>query len=99
MEEIAKGCASTAEILANHLDASGGIVAGGSEDIKRRYLSSLASGEKLGAFAATEPGCGCDPMNVETSATADGEHYVVNGSKVFITNGEEADVYMPGMKA
>jgi butyryl-CoA dehydrogenase len=94
IEEIAKACPSTAEILACHLDASCAIVAGGSEDAKARYLSSLASGEKLGAHAATEPGCGGNPFNVETSARADGDHYVVNGSKVFITSGEEADLYV-----
>jgi len=94
VEEIAKACPSTAEILACHLDASGGIAAGGSEEAKARYLSALASGEKLGAHAASEPGSGCDPMYVETSARADGDHYVVNGSKVFITSGGEADVYM-----
>jgi len=93
MEEIAKACPSTAEILGCHLDASCAIVAGGSEDVKARYLSSLASGEKLGAFAASEPGSGGNPFNVETSARAEGEHYLVNGSKVFITSGEEADVY------
>jgi len=94
MEEIAKGCVSTAEILAMHLDASTGIVLGGSEAAKRRYLSSLAKGEKLGAFAMTEPGSGCNSMNVETSARAEGDYYVVNGTKIFITSGEEADVYM-----
>jgi butyryl-CoA dehydrogenase len=94
IEEIAKACASTAEIIVNHVDASGGIMAGGTEDVKKRYLSSLAKGEKLGAFAITEPGSGCNPLNVETSAIADGDYYVVNGSKVFITSGEEADVYM-----
>lgn len=94
VEEIAKACPSTAEILACHLDASGSITAGGSEDIKRRYLPTLASGEKLGAYAISEPGSGCNPFNVETSARADGEYYVINGTKVFITSGEEADVYV-----
>lgn len=94
IEEIAKACPSTAEILASHVDASAAIAAGGSEDVKKRHLSPLASGEKLGAFAAAEPGCGCNPMYVETSARADGDHYVVNGSKVFITSGEEADLYV-----
>jgi alkylation response protein AidB-like acyl-CoA dehydrogenase len=94
MEEIAKGCPSTAEILACHLEVSFCIAAGGSEDAKRRYLAPLASGEKLGTFAFTEPGCGCGTENAETSARADGEYYVVNGSKVFVTSGEEADVYM-----
>jgi len=94
IEELAKGCASTADIFACQLDASGAIAAAGSEDIKAAHLSSMASGEKLGAFAVTEPGSGCNSYNVETSARADGDHYLVNGTKVFITSGEEADLYV-----
>jgi butyryl-CoA dehydrogenase len=98
IEELAKGCASTAEILASHLDASGAIAAGGSEDIKAAHLSSIASGEKLCAFAMTEPGSGCNSFNVETTARADGDHYLVNGTKVFITSGGEADLYVVGVR-
>ena len=94
IEQIAKACPSTAEIIACHVDASCAIAAGGTEDAKKQYLPSLASGEKLGAFAAAEPGSGCNPFNVETNARADGEHYLVNGSKIFITSGQEADVYV-----
>ncbi len=94
LEELAKACASTAEILAMHVGASCTIVAGGSEDVKARYLSSLAKGEKLDTFVGTEPGCGSDFFNVEARARADGEYYLVNGCKVFITSGEEADVYV-----
>lgn len=94
VEEIAKASASIAIILTAHVEASSAIVAGGSEDMKKRYLPSLASGGKLGALAATEPGCGCNVFNVEMSARADGDHYVVNGTKAFVTNGEEADVYV-----
>lgn len=72
IEQIAKACASTAEILVNHTDASGGITTGGTDELKRRHLPSLAKGEKLGTFAVSEPGCGCNPMNVETTAIADG---------------------------
>jgi len=93
MEEIAKACPSTAEILSNHLYVGGAIAVGGTEDTKQHF-SALASGEKLGSYAVTEPGSGCDDMNVETSAKADGEYYVVNGTKVFITSGEEADIYL-----
>ncbi len=94
MEELAKACPSTAEIVATHLDASAAIVAGGSDNVKRQFLPSLASGGKLGAFAVSEAGVGCNAFNVEASARADGEFYVVNGTKVFITSGEEADVYI-----
>jgi alkylation response protein AidB-like acyl-CoA dehydrogenase len=94
VEELAKACASTTIILTAHVEASSAIVAGGSDDTKKLYLSSLASGEKLGAFAATEPGCGSNVFNVEMSARADGDHYLVNGTKAFITNGEEAHVHV-----
>jgi butyryl-CoA dehydrogenase len=93
MEELAKACPSTAEILSMHLWVGGAIVVGGTEDTKH-HLSSLASGEKLGAYAASEPGSGGDVMNVETSARADGDYYVVNGTKVFVTSGDEADLYV-----
>jgi alkylation response protein AidB-like acyl-CoA dehydrogenase len=93
-EEIAKACASTAEILGTHVESSRAIVAGGSEDAKKRYLSSLASGEKLATLAVAEPGCGSNASNVETSARANGDHYLVNGSKNFITSGEEADIHV-----
>ncbi len=93
MEELAKACPSTAEILSSHLYAGGAIVVGGTEDTKQ-YLSSLARGERLGTYAATEPGSGCDVMNLETSARGDADYYVVNGTKVFITSGDEADLYV-----
>ncbi len=94
VEELAKTSASTAIILTAHVEASSAIVAGGSEDTQKHYLSSLASGDKLGALAATEPGCGSNVFSVETSARADGDHYMVNGTKAFVTNGEEADVHV-----
>lgn len=98
LEELAKACPSTAEILSCHLDASTAIVAGGSEDAKRLYIPSLASGEKLGTHAWTEPGSGGNSQNVETSARADGDHYLVNGTKVFITSGGEADIYVTAVR-
>ncbi len=94
LEELAKGCASTAEILACHLEASGALVIGGRDETKSRYLSALASGQKLAAYAYSEPGSGCNLFNVETSARADGDHYMVNGTKVFVTSGGEADLYV-----
>ena len=94
VEEIAKACASTAMILTDHADASSAIAAGASGDLKTKYLTALARGEKLSTFAVTEPGSGCNVFNVETTARPDGEYYVVNGSKVFITSGEEAEIYV-----
>jgi len=94
VEELAKACASTTLIFTTHVEASSAIVLGGSEDTKKQYLPALAKGEKLGSLAATEPGSGSNVFNVEMSARADGDHYLVNGTKAFITNGEEADVYV-----
>jgi alkylation response protein AidB-like acyl-CoA dehydrogenase len=64
----------------------------GTEEQKRAYLPKLASGEWVGAFAVTEPGAGSDVAGITTRAVLDGDHYVINGSKTFITNGEIADV-------
>jgi butyryl-CoA dehydrogenase len=93
IEELAKACASTAIILAvqNSLVCAG-IEKFGSEEQKEKYLRPLARGEKLGAFALTEPGAGCDAANQATTAVRDGDYYVLNGSKHFITNGGFADV-------
>jgi butyryl-CoA dehydrogenase len=93
IEELAKACASTAIILAvqNSL-VNAGIEKFGSEEQKQQYLPGLASGGKLGAFALTEPGAGCDAAAQSTTAVRDGDAYVINGSKHFITNGGFADV-------
>src|SRR5690606_3098289 len=66
----------------------------GNEEQKNRYLPKMASGEYLGAFCLTEPGAGSDAGSLKTKAVNKGDHYVLNGSKVFITNGGEADVYI-----
>lgn len=93
IEELAKACASTAIILAvqNSLVCAG-IEKFGNEDQKQKYLRPLARGEKIGSFALTEPGAGCDAAAQATTAVRDGDHYVINGTKHFITNGGFADV-------
>jgi len=93
IEELAKACASTAIILAvqNSLVCAG-IEKFGNEDQKQKYLRPLARGEKMGAFALTEPGAGCDAAAQATTAVRDGGHYVINGTKHFVTNGGFADV-------
>ena len=93
IEELAKACASTAIILAvqNSLVCAG-IEKFGNEDQKQKYLRPLARGEKMGAFALTESGAGCDAAAQATTAVRDGDHYVINGTKHFITNGGFADV-------
>ncbi len=92
LQEIAYACASTAVTMSVTNLSSDPILKFGSEEQKQRYLPPLARGEMLGAFAVTEPGAGSDPGGMKTRAEERGDHYLVNGSKVFITNGSYADV-------
>lgn len=66
----------------------------GTEEQKKKYVVPLAKGEKLGAFGLTEPGAGTDAQGCQTKAVLDGDEWVLNGSKCFITNGKVADVYI-----
>ena len=92
MEEIARACASTAVILSvNNSLACAPILSFGSEEQKRKYLVPLASGEHLGCFGLTEPEAGSDAGSQKTTAVRDGSHYVLNGTKNFITNATQAD--------
>ncbi|MTI84998.1 MAG: acyl-CoA dehydrogenase [Firmicutes bacterium] len=94
IEEISQACASTGVILAVHTSVGTfPILYFGTEEQKQKYVPKLAAGEYLGAFALTEPGAGSDPVNMKTTAKLEGDHYIVNGNKIFITNGGEADVY------
>jgi butyryl-CoA dehydrogenase len=94
IEEIAKHCLATAVGLA--VQGLPQIMIGlfGNEEQKRKYLVPLASGKKLGAFALTEPNSGSDAASLKTSAVLDGDSYSLNGTKVFITHGGVADVYL-----
>jgi len=65
----------------------------GSEDLKRKYLPQIASGKRLAAFGLTEPNAGSDVSGIQTTAVRDGDHYILNGSKQWITNGGEAEIY------
>lgn len=95
VEELAKVCASTADILSTHISLScGPIYYFGTEEQKQKYLVPMAQGKLLGGFALTEPGAGSDSSAAQTVAVLDGDHYVINGSKIFITNGGSADVYV-----
>ena len=95
VEELAKVCGTTAVIVSAHTSlCCDPIATFGTEDQKKKYLPDLASGRKLGAFALTEPGAGTDAQGVQTKAVEDGDYWVLNGSKCFITNGREADVYV-----
>lgn len=92
-EEIARGCMSTATFIGAHQSiGSNAIYLGGSEEIKQKYLVPLAKGEKIGAFCLTEAQAGSDSFNVKTRAELDGDNWVINGEKLWITNGGIADV-------
>lgn len=95
VEELSKVCATTGVIVSAHTSlCCDPIMTFGTEEQKQKYLVPLAKGEKLGAFGLTEPGAGTDAQGQQTKAVLDGDEWVVNGSKCFITNGKEADVYV-----
>lgn len=95
IEEISRACASTGVILAVHTSVGTmPILYFGTEEQKRKYIPKLAAGEYIGAFALTESHAGSDASNIATTARLEGDHYIVNGSKIFITNGGVADVYV-----
>src|SRR5256714_14391961 len=94
IEEVSKVCATSGLILAVQELGSLGIKLAGSEEQKRRFLPRLASGEWLPAYALTEPGSGSDSAAMRSEARRDGEEYVLNGSKRFITNAGVAGLYL-----
>ncbi|MBW7650468.1 acyl-CoA dehydrogenase [Anoxybacillus sp. ST4] len=95
IHEISKVSATVGVILSVHTSVgTNPILYFGTEEQKRKYVPKLARGEYLGAFCLTEPGSGSDAASLKTTAIRDGDHYVLNGSKVFITNGGEADTYI-----
>lgn len=95
VEELSRVCASTGVTLSAHLSlASWPIYKYGSEEQKKNYLYRLATGEALGAYALSEPGAGSDVASMKTVAKKDGDDYILNGNKVWITNGGVADIYI-----
>jgi len=95
VEEISRYCATTGVILSAHNSlACWPIYYYGTDYQKNKFLFPLAKGEKLGAFALTEPNAGSDAGNQSTLAIKDGKRYILNGNKIFITNGGEADIYI-----
>ncbi|MEE1113733.1 MAG: acyl-CoA dehydrogenase family protein [Eubacterium sp.] len=95
MEEIAKVCGTTAVVLSGHTSLCiDPIMTFGTEEQKQKYIPKLAAGEWIGAFGLTEPGAGTDAQGQQTKAVLDGDEWVLNGSKCFITNGKEANVYI-----
>ena len=95
VEELAKVCGTTSVILSAHTSLCiDPILTYGTEAQKHKYIPDLAAGRKLGAFALTEPGAGTDVQGQQTKAVLEEDGWVLNGSKCFITNGREADVYV-----
>jgi butyryl-CoA dehydrogenase len=95
VEEISRIDGGTGVILSAHVSlGSWPIFAYGTEEQKQKYLIPLAKGEKLGAFGLTEPNAGSDPGGMETTAVLDGDYYILNGGKIFITNADKADIYI-----
>ena len=95
IEELAKCCATTAVVVSGHTSlCADPIQTYGTEEQKQKFLVPLSNGSKLGAFGLTEAGAGTDAQGVQTKAVLDGDEWVLNGSKCFITNGEYADIYI-----
>ena len=95
VEELSKVCGTTGVIVSAHTSLCiDPILTYGTKEQKEKYLPDLASGRKIGAFGLTEPGAGTDAQGQQTKAVLEGDKWVLNGSKCFITNGKEADVYI-----
>jgi butyryl-CoA dehydrogenase len=93
LQEVAYACASTAVVMSVHNSvACGPIYLFGSDYLKETYLKPLAAGEKIGSFAVTEAGAGSNPAGQKSKAVRDGDSYVINGTKMFITTGKNSDV-------
>ncbi len=95
IEEISRACASTGVIVAVNNSLTGyPILQFGTEEQKQKYLPLLCSGKKIGAMGITEPNAGSDVAAMETTAKLEGDHYILNGTKRFITNGGEAGIFI-----
>ena len=95
IEELSRVCASTGVTLSAHTSLAGWpIYKFGNEEQKQKYLRPMAQGASIGAYGLTEPGSGSDSGAMKTTARLEGDHYVLNGSKIFITNGGVADTYV-----
>ena len=95
VEEIRKKCGTTGVVLSAHTSLGTWPIAQfGTPEQKAKYLPDLCTGEKLAAFGLTEPNAGTDAAGQQTTAVKDGEDYILNGTKIFITNAGEADVYI-----
>lgn len=94
LEELGAVNAAYSNMIGGHCSLSGmAIVLAGSEVLKQQYLPAMATGKMLGAFALTEPNAGSDAAHIQTSARRDGDEYILNGSKLWVSNGPQADLY------
>lgn len=91
-EELARACASTADVMLSQNACLGRIYREGTEEQRMKYLPPLIHGEKVGADALTEAEAGSDIGNMQATAVRDGNHYIINGTKIFITNAPVSDV-------
>lgn len=95
VEELSRVDASIGVTLSAHTSLAGWpVYKFGTEEQKQKYLRPMALGEKMGAYGLTEPGSGSDAGSMKTTARLEGDHYILNGSKIFITNGGAADIYV-----
>ena len=95
VEELSKACATHGVIVSAHTSLCASLLyENGTPSQKEKYLIPLAKGEKIGAFGLTEPGAGTDAAGQQTTAVLDGDNYILNGSKIFITNGGVADTFI-----
>ncbi|MBV9419682.1 MAG: isobutyryl-CoA dehydrogenase [Alphaproteobacteria bacterium] len=94
MEELSAGCTSTAAFISIHNMASWMIDRFGSEDLRKRFLPKMTTMEKIASYCLTEPGAGSDAASLKTKAVRDGDHYVLNGGKAFISGAGVSDLYV-----
>ncbi len=95
IEELSRGCASTGILVSAHTSlVVDPILKYGTEEQRKKFLVPLATGEKIGAHAMTEPGAGTDVTSISTSAKKEGDYYILNGTKHFITNAREAEIFL-----
>lgn len=94
VQVLARACASTALVYLSHSIVAKALELFGNEATKKKWLPGMATGRILGAFAVHEPDSGCNAGAIRTTAKTDGDSYVVNGSKIFVTSAAEADIYM-----
>ncbi|WP_366922221.1 acyl-CoA dehydrogenase [Metallumcola ferriviriculae] len=94
IEEVARVCASTSVVLTTQALVLAPLMIAGTEEQKQKYVTPMARGDVLGSFCLTEPGAGSDAGSIKTLAVRDGDNYVINGQKCFITNAGESEIYV-----